>query len=367
VIHAQALTATYAAEGKSRALTPPNLLAIQPAWMPEGTEILFSSGIREQASLWRVSLSSNSPPQQVTITGSGASAPAVSPQSGRMVYTNEVFEANVWKLRLRGPGLTAGAPERLIASTRSDFIFDYSPDGKRVLFASNRSGKTELWLSGSDGADPVPLTAVSPDAGTSDWSPDGKQIAFDSSETGAYHQVFTIGINGDNRRQITHGDFDNAVPSYSRDGKWVYFMSRRSGRQEIWKTPVGGGDAVQVTRNAGHAALESADGSTLYYVKLAGRGGLWSMPAAGGEETQVLPSVFGRSFAVNPQGIYYVPGFEPKFRIEFFDFASKTSVTVIELDAPITNFLKISPDGSTLLYTQLDQLGSDLMLIENFR
>jgi Tol biopolymer transport system component len=367
LIHAQALTSAYTPEGESRPLTAPNLLAAQPAWMPAGKEILFSSGMREQARLWRLPLSSNSPPQQVTIAGTGASAPAVSRQSERMVYTKEIFETNIWKLRLRGPGLAAAAPERLIASTRSDFIFDYSPDGKRVLFASNRSGKTELWLSGSDGSDPVPLTVVSPDAGTSQWSPDGQQIAFDSSEAGQYNQIFTIGINGDNRRQITHGDFDSAIPSYSRDGKWIYCMSRRTGSPEIWKIPVSGGQAVQVTRNGGYVAFESADGSTLYYTKAGSPSAVWSMPAAGGEETQVLRSVAQRSFAVSPQGIYYVPRNELKPRIEFFGLASKSSVPVVELDARVSNFLRVSPDGSALLYTQLDQLGSDLMLVENFR
>jgi Tol biopolymer transport system component len=367
VIHAQTLTSAYTVEGESRALTPPNLQAIQPAWMPMANEILFSSGGREEARLFRLPLSSNNPLQQVTIAGSGASAPAVSPQSGRVLYTKEVFDPNIWKLRLRGAGLAGGPPVRLIASTRSETVFDYSPDGKRVLFASNRTGKTELWLSDSDASVPVPLTAVSPDAGTSQWSPDGQQVAFDSAEAGQHYQIFTIGINGESRRQVTHGDFDNAIPTYSRDGKWIYFMSRRTGRPEIWKTPVSGGQPVQVTRNGGYIGFESFDGGTLYYAKGAGLGGLWSMPAAGGEETQVLQSVLGRSFVVSRHGIYYGLRSGLRSRIEFFSFASKKTVTLIELDAPISNFLRVSPDGTTLLYTQLDQLGSDLMLVENFR
>ena len=57
------------------------------------------------------------------------------------------------------------------------------------------------------------------------------------------------------------------APSWSRDGKWVYFTSKRTGRYEVWKVSAEGGKAVPVTRNGGGAAFESPDGKSIYYTE----------------------------------------------------------------------------------------------------
>jgi len=60
------------------------------------------------------------------------------------------------------------------------------------------------------------------------------------------------------------------VDDWSRDGKWIYFGSKRSGENQLWKRPVDGGNAVQVTRkgyeDVGGDAVEAADGKTVYYL-----------------------------------------------------------------------------------------------------
>src|SRR2546428_11292498 len=76
---------------------------------------------------------------------------------------------------------------------------------------------------------------------------------------------------------------DEGRPSFSMDGKWIYFRSNRSGKDEIWKMPRGGGAAAQVTQGGGFEAIETLDGKTLYFARSRAESGLWSMPAAGGE------------------------------------------------------------------------------------
>jgi Tol biopolymer transport system component len=133
--------------------------------------------------------------------------------------------------------------------------------------------------------------------------------------------------------------------------------------------PAGGGDAVQVTRSGGQTAFESADGKWLYYVKADLSSSLWRMPVAGGMETQVVPAVYWRSFALSERGIYFIPPPKPDGRssIEFLGFTSGARKTVVPLTRPTSLGLAVSPDGRSLLYTQYDQEGSDLLLIENFR
>jgi Tol biopolymer transport system component len=62
-------------------------------------------------------------------------------------------------------------------------------------------------------------------------------------------------------RNLTKEASAEVVPSWSRDGHWVYFASDRTGDWQVWKIAGTGGTAVQVTRHGGFAALESLDGN----------------------------------------------------------------------------------------------------------
>ena len=138
---------------------------------------------------------------------------------------------------------------------------------------------------------------------------------------------------------------------------------------------VGGGEPIQVTEDGGEIAFESTDGKFVYYTKdWQLRASLWKVPVRGGEEIQVLESVRSPNFSVTPQGIYFIqvperdePG--GSFLIRFFDFATGRATTIHSLPPGVRadQGLTVSPDGRSILYTQLDQFQSDLMLVENFR
>jgi len=122
-------------------------------------------------------------------------------------------------------------------------------------------------------------------------------------------------------------------------------------------------EPVQVTRNGGNLPFESHDGKLLYYRK---SGGVWQVPVGGGEETEVLKSIYGGfGFAVADKGIYFIPRDEAAVR--FLDFKTRAIRTVASLDQSRQGTFDVSPDGKTILYTQMDSRGSDLMLVENFR
>jgi len=156
------------------------------------------------------------------------------------------------------------------------------------------------------------------------------------------------------------------MPFWSRDGKWIYFYSDRSGRYEVWKMPARGsslpGTPIQLTRNGGRSPYGSPDGKLVYYFR---EGGVWQVPFEGGKETQLIESVRQwANWAVADNGIYYSPRGEPVVR--FFDFKTRTLRTV--LDLPIAAAVgTVSRDGRTLLSVEWENAGSDLMLVENFR
>ena len=78
------------------------------------------------------------------------------------------------------------------------------------------------------------------------------------------------------------------APSWSRDGRWIYFGSNQDGSLQVWKMPAEGGQRIQVTKKGGLEAFESFDGTSIYYSKSDDPNAIWKVPAAGGEETRFL-------------------------------------------------------------------------------
>jgi dipeptidyl aminopeptidase/acylaminoacyl peptidase len=302
------------------------------------------------------------------------SRPAISRHGNRLVWIETSFDTNIWRMGVPGPAGPHAAPTPLIASTAVDGSPQYSPDGERIVFGSNRSGTTEVWVSDREGRNPTPLTNMGgPDTGTPRWSPDGREIAFDSM-AGSNRDIYVVSSNGGKPRRLTTEAGEDACPSWSRDGRWLYFGSSRSGSLQIWKIPPTGGPAVQVTTQGGFEGFESPDGRHFYYAKGREVAGLWRIPVDGGGESPVIDyhaAGFWRSWSVTEKGIYFVTA-EVAARpvIEFFSFAASdvTPVAVLERAIPPRLWgLAVSPDRRWILYTQIDQSSGDIMMMENFR
>jgi Tol biopolymer transport system component len=362
-------------QGEPRRLTFYRQFTASPAWTSDGREIIFSSGQAPwtggPAGLWRMPASGSGTPRPLALVGERGDQPAISRQGNRLAYRRHVLDNNIWRLELHGRNGQAGAPVRLISSTRSDHNPQYSPDGNRVVFLSARSGSLEVWVSAGDGSNAVQLTSMrAPMTGSPRWSPDGERIVFDSNSEGQF-EVYVISASGGRPRRMTNNPADDGVASYSRDGRWIYFCSNRTGAWQIWKMPAEGGEALQVTRQGGRLAFESLDGKSVYYAKSLGDTSLWRVPVGSNDERQILESVRWNGFTVTKRGIYFVPKPHPDGSsfIQFFDFATRASSTIAQIEQPFpTSFgMAVSPDERYILYTQTDQAGSDLMLIENFR
>ena len=257
------------------------------------------------------------------------------------------------------------------SSTRVDEHAQFSPNGKKIAFGSNRTGSFEIWICDSDGSHAHPLTSLGVYSGTGSphWSPDGERIAFVSKSEGR-RDIFVTGASGGGKpTPITSDQADDFARCWSRDGRWIYFASNRSGEYQVWKVPAGGGEALRVTRKGGFVALESPDGQWVYFTKGLGASSLWRVPREGGDETQVLESVLSGAFALVSEGIYFIAGPDPAggYSIQFFNFATKKIRSFATIERPVGEYLSVSPDGRWILYSQIDQFGSDLMLVENFR
>ena len=123
---------------------------------------------------------------------------------------------------------------KLIASTRWDTGPQYSPDGSKIVFASERSGHNEVWLCNADNSNPVQLTSLESTSGSPGWFPDGRRIVFDSSKEGDF-DIYTTDITTLVPHRLTTESGDDLTPRVSHDSEWIYFASRRTGRFEVWR------------------------------------------------------------------------------------------------------------------------------------
>jgi eukaryotic-like serine/threonine-protein kinase len=157
---------------------------------------------------------------------------------------------------------------------------------------------------------------------------------------------------------------------WSRDGRWIYFGSDRSGRIEVWRMPAAGGAASQITRQGGLAAIESRDGF-LYYSK----GGntptsIWRVPVDGGAEVPVVDGLsYSLNFAVSARGLYFVALNDTPDRpsVDFFDFRTRQRSTLVRLNRRFWFGMSLSSDGRSLVFPLVDSAGSNLMLVDRFR
>lgn len=291
-------------------------------------------------------------------------------RGNRLVYGTPTWDSNVYLLPLKSE-MDAGEPRKLIASTFQDADAQLSPDGRHVAFSSDRAGADEIWKANSDGSNPMQLTFLSGYSGAPRWSASGREIVFSAQLQGNV-DLFVISAEGGQPRQLTTDSSNETVPNYSRDGRWIYFASDRGGSWNIWKMLSEGGPATQATRNGGFFASESPDGQYLYYAKAIDVAGLWRVPLSGGREEKVLdspPAGFWGYWAISSNGIYYVDEPAPRARIRFRNLrtGSDSIVKVMSNAARIGSLgMSLSPNGSAMLFGQLDQYTSDLMLVEDF-
>jgi Tol biopolymer transport system component len=376
-------------------LTFDNTYIYGETWAPKTSDLVFSSNRSGAPGLWRISASGCAPllsyfhmlgpcrPKRLIGVGERALYPTISPQGDQLTYTNFSVNTNIWQLKLPVPpngdnSVTGSSPKPLIVSTRHSAGPQFSPDGRKIVFASDRSGSFEIWVCDADGKNLMKLTSfgASAGAGSPRWSPDGIRIVFDARAEGNAN-IYIIRAQGGEATRLTSDRSENVVPSWSRDGQWIYFASNRSGSHQIWKMATDGSKALQLTKKGGFAPFESPDRKFICYAKGRSVPGLWKVPVNGGEETVVLEPLrrnFWGLWTVVAKGIYFLDFIGPNgtapAAVKFFSFASNSTTQVATLEKlRFVHYqgLTVSPDEKAILYPQLDQTAGEVMLVEDFR
>jgi Tol biopolymer transport system component len=364
---------------------PPRIIHQEPqgieglAWTPNGRDLLFSGLGKAAPHLYRISAARHNVrplsggPSDPHLGGIAEVVGEVSRMlrlsvsaNGKLAFSQSRYDTDIWRLDLRAPA-GDGARRELIASTQVDESPQYSPDGTRIAFASSReSPRSEIWTCASDGTDCYQLTSMSTPAGTPRWSPDGTRLAFDANVDGQT-DVYVVDVASRVTHALTRSPREEAVPSWSRDGRWIYFTSDRAGVWQIFRMPAAGGEVEAVTADGGFAAIESVDGTELYYTKDSQRG-LWKRSLAGGPEVKINETLRCWGYWTPArEGIYFIDTEThsmPEIRLLHPQNGAVETVAALSSEpACAESDLAVSPDGRTLLYVKAIR-ESDLMLAD---
>ena len=340
-------------------------------WTSDSRELILAAGsAAEDSTLWRLPASGGRSPERLSYLGNGT-LPAVASRGDRIAFTRGAGETNIWSLDLNERGEAMGPAVRAFDSSRSEYVPRFSPDGGRVVFESNRSGRDAIWTCNSDGSGCMTVTPLDgPHVGSPSWSPDGKWIAFDVFRS--IDAIDVVSADGGKSRTLFQARKDGAgvgVPRWSRDGQRIYVHC-----DWVWQIcaiPAEGGEPRPIPGAEGYFADESPDGKWLYFSTggMAGPSALRRVPVQGGVAEVVLPEVAGRNWVVTETGVWFLsPGARPQYLLQFYDLSTKSTRTIYRTARQVYAGFAVSPDQRRVLFTQLDgEGGADIMLGENFR
>jgi Tol biopolymer transport system component len=180
-------------------------------WSADDKKLIYSLWNYRSFELGEVPLP-NGVTNQLAFAG-GASLPTVSSRGEKLAFSTKSFHPIIWRRDLLHP---ESPPVEINPSSRAQYDAQYSPDGKRIAFASLRSGVQGVWISNQDGTDLAQISDAVQPSGSPQWSPDGNTIAFDSLSRDRW-EIYVADANGGIPKKLTTNTSDQYSVSRPSD------------------------------------------------------------------------------------------------------------------------------------------------------
>ena len=354
-----------------------SVLVASPRWSPDGRRIALLAGG-----------SQNSASSLVVVDPSSGSAREYPAPSAQLLST-AIWDGSGYGLIVaEGVGLTPiqrGAAGRLFRlDTRSGkyhglgwlerfpSTIDLLPDGRLVLWSPvARQNLREVAMNARDLSGARMLTSGLALDRQPVYSPDGRSVMF-SSNRGGTLDLWEVSVETGEMHRVTDDREDDWDPEYGADGQSLFWCSGRSGAFEIWTARRDGSAPRQISRDSLDAENPSvtADGrSVLYSSANPHKSGLWRLPVAGGEGELLLRS----STLIpdlSPDGRYVSVMTDVgtmEARLGVFDLHERkllpSSVPLQVLPGTLqVGRARITPDGDAVVYVQLRENGQPILV-----
>ena len=316
----------------------------------------------------------------------------VSPDGQTVAYvlTNVSLAENKSTSNIWLAPTTPGAPKQLTSSDKKDSHPRWSPDGKQILFESNRAQGTQLWVIDVVGGEARQLTHIATDAGNGIWSPDGKWIAFTSAVYPEYSSKPFAESNAQNQKRLDEAA-KNPVKArvFSRlfFRHWDEWVEDK--RQHLFVIPAAGGEPKDVTPgdqdayptsttfSVGDDFTFTPDSKALFYTAAPARNEAWStnydiyrVAIAGGKATPITKNLAADGsprFSPNGQYLAYRaqerPGFEAdRWQIMIMPHGGKPRSITKEFDGSPTEIVW-GPHSDRIYFTAEEKARSPIFSV----
>ncbi len=208
------------------------------AWLGAGGLVLTAVEPGGSPQLWHLSYPGGEA-RRITNDLNSYDQVSVTADSNALVTVQANGESHVWVTPV---GDTHRANEITSGIGRFDGSPAWTPDGK-IVYQSNASGNSDIWVSDADGHSARPLTVEPGSDASPAVSPDGRTIVFQSSRGG--FQIWKMDIDGGNQVALTKAP-GSIFPLISPDGRWVFFTSVAQPQRSVWKIPITGGEPIRI-------------------------------------------------------------------------------------------------------------------------
>lgn len=163
---------------------------------------------------------------------------------GRIVFaTNRFGDSEICVINADGSNL-----QRLTSNQVYDWHPNWSPDGKKIVFVTNRdgAGTDEIYLMNPDGSGTVRLTHTKAEENTPIWHPDGNRIFFSSERDGNW-ELYSMSPDGSHVQRLTDHPALDQFPVIAPNGRQMAFASERDGNREIYVSNIDGTSVRRLT------------------------------------------------------------------------------------------------------------------------
>jgi dipeptidyl aminopeptidase/acylaminoacyl peptidase len=187
--------------------------------------------------------------------------------SQRFGYGVNGVRGDIWLLDRE-----TGAQSQFTSGPAADWGPLWSPDGRSIIFSSNRRGDLELFhrdaSSDQDTADPLATRGSNPVAQS--WSPDGRFVLYSAFDEKSRMDLWLLPMFGDRAAvPLLQSEFSEQQGQISPDGRWFAYTSDESGREEVYVRRFPKGDAkIRVSATGGGDPRWRRDGSELFYIAI---------------------------------------------------------------------------------------------------
>src|SRR5262249_28230435 len=230
-------------------------------------------------------------PQRITHDLNDYRDMSLTDDSTALVTIQAEAHVNVW-LSPNTDGVNAERSRQItdgIGQNNGNGGVTWLPDG-RVVYVSRLTGSQDLWLMDQDGKNQRQLTTAETRADRYPAvTPDGRYIVFVSNRTGNSN-IYRYDLSTGEQKQLTNGASEE-FPAVSADSKWVIYAATGSSKFTLWKVPIDGGASVQLTDKLSTWPDVSRDGQKIACWYRAEPGARWQIaviPISGGDPEKVF-------------------------------------------------------------------------------